>query len=146
MILVVAEHRGGKLNRATWEAVAGAQRLAGGSPLVIVVTGSRVMAVATELAGAAVEKVVSVDHPTLESYTPDAYTIALEQVVARLTPSLIVFPHTYQTRDLVPKLAARLDRALVTDVTAVKQVGGETAFTRPMFQGKLAADVVPQGP
>jgi electron transfer flavoprotein alpha subunit len=46
---------------------------------------------------------------------------------------------------LVPKLAARLDRALVTDVTAVKQVGGQTAFSRPMFQGKLAADVVPEG-
>jgi electron transfer flavoprotein alpha subunit len=55
-------------------------------------------------------------------------------------------PHTYQTRDFAPKLAARLDRALVTDVTGIKQGGGETAFVRPMFQGKLTADVVLQGP
>ena len=39
-----------------------------------------------------------------------------------------------------------LDRALITDVTAVKSAGAETAFVRPMFQGKLTADVAPQGP
>jgi electron transfer flavoprotein alpha subunit len=55
-------------------------------------------------------------------------------------------PHTYQTRDFAPKLAARLDRAIVTDVTAVKAAAGGPAFARPMFQGKLTADVAPQGP
>ena len=54
-------------------------------------------------------------------------------------------PHTYQTRDFAPKLAARLDRAILTDVTGVKP-GAENRFTRPMFQGKLTADVVPLGP
>jgi electron transfer flavoprotein alpha subunit len=58
----------------------------------------------------------------------------------------VLLPHTYQTRDFAPKLAARLDRALITDVTAVKAAGGDPAFVRPMFQGKLTADVVPQGP
>jgi electron transfer flavoprotein alpha subunit len=57
----------------------------------------------------------------------------------------VLLPHTYQTRDFAPKLAARLDRSIITDVTAVKS-GGETAFVRPMFQGKLTADVAPQGP
>ena len=56
----------------------------------------------------------------LEPYTPDGYTAALEQAIAQLSPSLVVLPHTYQTRDFAPKLAARLDRALITDVTAVK--------------------------
>src|SRR3954463_16778760 len=41
---------------------------------------------------------------------------------------------------------ARLDRALLTDVTGIKSIGSGVAFTRPMFQGKLTADVVPQGP
>jgi electron transfer flavoprotein alpha subunit len=146
MILVVAEQRGGNLNRATWETIAGAQQLTAVGPIVIAVIGSGVTAVAAELAGADVQQVVSVDHPALELYTPDAYTVALEQLVGNLSPSLIVFSHTYQTRDLVPKLAARLDRTLVTDVTAVRQVSGEIVCTRPMFQGKLVADIVPQGP
>ena len=57
-----------------------------------------------------------------------------------------MLPHTYQTRDFAPKLAARMDRAIVTDVTAAKRIGSDTAFVRPMFQGKLTADVVPEGP
>ena len=38
---------------------------------------------------------------------------------------IVLLPHTYQTRDFAPKLAARLDRALITDVTGIKSVGGE---------------------
>jgi len=67
----------------------------------------------------------------------------VQQAIDQLKPSLVVLPHTYQTRDFAPKLAARLDRALVTDVVAIKP---GPAFVRPMFQGKLTADVVPQGP
>ena len=39
-----------------------------------------------------------------------------------------------------------LDRALVTDVTAIKSVNGAAAFSRPMFQGKLQADIAVDGP
>jgi electron transfer flavoprotein alpha subunit len=144
MILVVAEQRNGKLNRATWEAVAAAQQL-GDPAITIAVVGSGAGPVASELAAARVTDVVVIDAAALEPYTPDAYTDALRQVVDQLNPSLVVLPHTYQTRDFAPKLAARLDRALVTDVTAIKTAGGTTAFVRPMFQGKLTADVVPQG-
>jgi len=91
-----------------------------------------------------VKEVVTIDHAALQPYTPDGYTAALEQAMVSLAPSLVLLPHTYQTRDFAPKLAARLNRALVTDVTGVKR-DGETAFVRPMFQGKLTADVVPQG-
>src|SRR6185295_19411224 len=89
--------------------------------------------------------VVTVEHAALEPYTPDGFTAALADAIKQLSPAHVALPHTYQTRDFAPKLAARLDRALVTDVTAVKSIGGEAAFVRPMFQGKLTADVVPQG-
>jgi electron transfer flavoprotein alpha subunit len=144
MILVVAEQRSGKLNRATWEAVAAAQQI-GDPALTIAVVGSDVSAVAAELAPAAATEVVLIDHAALEAYTPDGYTAALQQVVSQLQPTLVFLPHTYQTRDFAPQLAARLERALVTDVTAIKRGSATTAFVRPMFQGKLSADVVPQG-
>ena len=54
--------------------------------------------------------------------------------------------HTYQARDFAPALAARLDRALVTDVTALKQDGGRITYVRPMFQGKLSAEIAALGP
>jgi len=148
VILVIAEQRDGKLNRATWETIAAAQQLAGitGAPIAIAVPGRGVSAVANELAAAQVAEVVTVESPALEPYTPDGFTAALQDAIAQLSPAHVLLPHTYQTRDFAPKLAARMDRALVTDVTAVKGSGAAAAFVRPMFQGKLTADVVAQGP
>ncbi len=143
MILVIAEQREGKLNRASWEAIAAAQQLA--EPITVAVIGARVSTVASELAAAQVQEVVTIDNPALEPYTPDGYTAALEQAIHTLKPSFVLLPHTYQTRDFAPKLAARMNRSLITDVTGLKREGGETVFVRPMFQGKLTADVVPQG-
>ncbi len=61
----------------------------------------------------------------LGAYTPDAYVAAVAEVIAAVSPAHVCFPHTYQTRDFAPMLAARLDRALITDVTGV--VDGVTA-------------------
>jgi electron transfer flavoprotein alpha subunit len=147
MILVIAEQKDGKLNRASWETIAAAQQLSGGSiPVTVAVAGQGATAVAAELAQAAVARVLTVEDPALASYTPDAFVQALQQVVEQTSPVYVLLPHTYQTRDFSPALAARLDRALVTDVTAIRSVGGAVTFARPMFQGKLVADVVPQGP
>jgi electron transfer flavoprotein alpha subunit len=150
MILVVAEHRGGKLNRASWEAVAAAQQLAAGQPVAIAVLGANIASIATELAAAQVQEVVTLDSPALEPYTPDGFTAALQQAIDQLKPSAVLLPHTYQTRDFAPKLAARLDRALITDVVGFKleaqAPSSEPRFVRPMFQGKLTADIAPEGP
>src|SRR5262245_13975033 len=126
MILVIGEQRGGTLNRVTWESLAGAQALtAAGAqgPVSVLLIGTGLQAAATELAAAAVHEVITVEHPALEPYTPDGYTAALAHAIGELKPSLVVLPHTYQTRDFAPKLAARLDRAILTDVTAVKAHG-----------------------
>jgi len=149
MILVIGEQRGGKLNRATWEAIAAAQQLSAAEnnePLTILIAGANLDPLGDELAAAAVQEVVTLAAAALEPYTPDGFTAALQAAITELGPSTVVLPHTYQTRDFAPKLAAHLDRAIITDVTAVKRVGNDAAFVRPMFQGKLTADVVPEGP
>jgi len=148
MILVIAEQRDGTLNRASWEAVVGAQQIASasGEPIAVAIAGAGVQAVAAELAAAAVAEVLTLDAPVLAAYTADGFTAAFQAALAELAPSTVVLPHTYQTRDFAPKLAARLDAALVTDVTGVKADAGRMLFTRPMFQGKLTADVAPLGP
>jgi electron transfer flavoprotein alpha subunit len=144
MIVVIAEQRAGKLNRASWETIAAAQQLAAGAPLSIAVAGTGLQSIASELASAQAKEVVTIEHPALEAYTPDGYTAALQAAIEQLSPRFVLLPHTYQTRDFAPKLAARMNRAIITDVTAVKP-GAEPVFVRPMFQGKLTADVVPQG-
>jgi electron transfer flavoprotein alpha subunit len=132
------------LSRATWEAIAGAQQL--GGTVRIVVVGAGVDAVAAEVAAAQVEEVLAVDAAALADYTADGYVMALAALIGEEQPDLVCLPHTYQTRDFAPALAARLGRALVTDVTAVKRDDGAVTYVRPVFQGKLNADVVAEGP
>jgi electron transfer flavoprotein alpha subunit len=147
VILVIAEQKDGRLNRASWEALAAAEQLAGeGMPVKVAVIGSDVAAAASELAQAAVAEVLTVEADALAGYTPDGFVQAAAALIAAQAPQYVLLAHTYQTRDFVPTLAARLDRALVTDVIAITIGAGQPAFARPMFQGKLVADVVPQGP
>jgi electron transfer flavoprotein alpha subunit len=147
MILVIAEQREGTLNRTSWEAVAAAQRLAAGSglPVTVVVAGGQVAGPAAELAAADVAGVLAVQGPALDAYTADGFVAALAPLVTERAPRYVLFPHTYQARDFVPKLAARLQRPLITDVVGIVAAGGQPAFTRLVMQGKLAADVVPEG-
>ena len=146
MILVVAEQRDGRLNRATWETIAAAQALsASNMPLKVVALGASIGAVAQELAAAGVGDVLAAEHEALATYTPDGFTLALRQVIENLAPTFVLLPHTYQTRDFAPTLAARMRTALITDVTGINGSAATATFTRPMFQGKLAAEVRPQG-
>jgi electron transfer flavoprotein alpha subunit len=140
VILVVAEHRDGVLNRATLETIAAAQQA--GGPVKIAVLGSGVDEVARQVAVAAAAEVIVVDDPALAQYTADGFVLALAQLIETEKPDRVFLPHTYQARDFAPALAARVGRPLVTDCVAVKESG----YVRPMFQGKLQADVAVDRP
>ncbi|HTM05019.1 MAG TPA: electron transfer flavoprotein subunit alpha/FixB family protein [Vicinamibacterales bacterium] len=153
-ILVIAEQRDGTLNRATWETIAAAQRLAGlgadgaekaTDSITVVVPGAGAGRVAPELATAVgTTEVMVVEHAALAQYTPDGWTLALQGLIEQSDAAFVLLPHTYQTRDFAPMLAARVGKPLITDVTAITGTGGEAIFTRPMFQGKLVAQVKPR--
>lgn len=144
MILVVAEQQRGKLHRASWEAVAAAQQLGGDQPIEVVVLGANPADASAEIGQAAVAAVHVMDSAVLEPYTPDAYTAALEKAIGDLKPTHVVLPHTYRTRDFAPTLAARLDRALITDCVGIKS-GDKPTFLRPVYQGKLVVEVAAEG-
>jgi electron transfer flavoprotein alpha subunit len=149
-ILVVVEQREGKLNRVSMETLTGAQALAAetGWTLEAAVAGSGVGEIAKEVARTKVAKVYDVESSKLEPYTPDGFVAALKQFIEQRQPKLVLMPHTYQVRDFAPKLAAALNRALISDSVGYKYEGGKLLFTRQMFQGKFAADVafVGEGP
>jgi electron transfer flavoprotein alpha subunit len=144
VILVVAEQRQGVLNRASSEAIAAAQALAGGMPIKVAVLGDATDAAARDLARADVAEVLAVEHALLGTYTPDAFAIAMQAVIAATSPAFVLLAHTYQARDFAPMLAARLKTTLITDVIGIGGTGTSATFTRPMFQGKLVATVRPK--
>jgi len=142
-ILVFAEHQGGKLTRPTWEALVAGQHLAVdlAAPVATVVLGAHVSAPAQELAATDVQEVVSVDSPLLATYTADGYAAVLREVIVQRQPRLVIFSHTYQVRDFVPKLAAALDTGFISDCLGYRREGERLVFIRQVFQGKFVADV-----
>jgi electron transfer flavoprotein alpha subunit len=144
VILVVAEQRDETLNRASWEAIAAAQQMAGSIPINVLALGASVAGVAKELAQADVAQVLTGEHDSLSQYTPDAFTMALHGVIERTRPAYVLMAHTHQARDFAPMLAARLRASLLTDVVGISGEGTSVSFIRPMFQGKLTATVRPK--
>jgi electron transfer flavoprotein alpha subunit len=146
-ILVFVEHRGGVFSKHSFEAIAAAQDLAGQlqQQVTAVVLGSDNVALANEVAAYDVAKVVYANNAKLADYTPDGYTDAMEKVVRQLDPALVVMPHTYLVRDYAPKLAARFEKALISDCIRAKVADGGVTFTRRIFLGKIDADVKSDG-
>ena len=142
-ILVVLEQQAGQWHRMSWETLAAGQQL--GEPLEAAVVGKGISALANEAATRKLTKVWAVEHDLLDSYTADGYTAALEQLIRKTQPKLVLFPHTYQVRDFAPKLATRFSQVLVSDVIAVRADSGALTLVRQFFQGKLSGDVRANG-
>jgi electron transfer flavoprotein alpha subunit len=146
-VLVILEQRAGKWNRVSLEALSAGQKIAEalGTQVQAALAGSGLDALSGEAAAHNVEKVLTLDHDLLASYTPEGYTAALEQLIKAAKPQVVVFPHTYQVRDFAPKLSTRFAQPLISDVVDVKAEAGSLTFVRQLFQGKLNADVKPAG-
>jgi len=141
-VLVILEQRRGAWNRMSWEALAGGQQLAAetGQPLLAAVAGASLEELCADLSRKPAATAYALEHPLLEPYSADGFCAAYEQLIRKLDPSYILFPHTYQVRDFAPKLAARFGQTLVADVIGLHVDGGRPVFVRQLLQGKLNAD------
>jgi electron transfer flavoprotein alpha subunit len=146
-ILLITEQREGQWNKTSFETLAAAQQIVAEtkSRLAAAVVGKGVAPLAAELAASKLNEVLLVEHGLLGAYTPDGYTIALQQAIAQAKPDLVLLPHTYQVRDFAPKLAASLGKGMIGDCVGYRNESGKLVFVRQMFQGKTVADVVFEG-
>ena len=142
-ILAITEQRDAKWNKTSFETLVAAQQIAAeaNGRLTAVVIGKGVAALASELAASKLDEVMLVEHDLLAAYTPDGYTVALQQAIAQAKPDLVLLPPTYQVRDFAPKLAASLGKGMIGDCIGYRSENGKLVFVRQMFQGKTVADV-----
>jgi electron transfer flavoprotein alpha subunit len=146
-ILVFIEHRNGVLNKTSLEAIAAAQNLASQlqQPISAILLGADVSSLAQEIVGYDLAKVLCATNAKLADYTPDGYSDAMDRMVRKLDPQLVVMPHTYLVRDFAPKLAARFGKSLISDCIRAQASGTSMTLTRRIFLGKLDSDVVSDG-
>src|SRR5215813_12470339 len=147
MILVFIEHKNCVLNKTSLEAITAAQTIGKdlGLKVTAVIPCDKDCALAREIGGYDLEKVIVAKNEKLGAYTPDGYADAWQQVIEATNPRYVVMAHTYQVRDFAPKVAARLGREVVGDCIRYRAEGEKLILTRRMFLGKLDADVTISG-
>ncbi len=142
-VFVITEQRDGVFRKVSFEAVSEGRRVADGlgADVTAVVVGSGIEGIAGELEKYGPDKILVADDSALADYTTDAYTNVIADLVQSVEPAVILLGASAQGKDLSARLAARLDAGLAMDCTAVKLDGGKLICTRPMFGGKIYADV-----
>ncbi len=118
-IWVFCEQREGKLMNTDFELISEGRKLADqrGSKLVGLLLGDNVEGIAKELGGYGADKVIVCDDPALKTYTTDAYTKVIADVVMEKKPEVFLIGATNIGRDLGPRCAARLHTGLTADCT-----------------------------
>jgi electron transfer flavoprotein alpha subunit len=146
-VWVVLQQREGQLPRISWEAAAAAQKLAAGLGVKAeaVLLGSGVGLAAADVAKLDLAAVHVADHEALRTYTPGGYIGALAPAIRAAEPAFVVFPHTYQTVDYMPRLAQTVGAGLLPEVTGFEDGEGGILWTRPVMGGKLQSKVRVKG-
>ncbi len=138
-----AEHKDGNLRKVTLELLGEAKRLAAaaGGEAVAVLAGSGLGGLAGQLGQYGPDRIILLDDPALAEYRTGPYTNVLAVLVAERKPLAFLFGNTALTRDLAPRVAGRCGAPLFSDCTGAAYRDGALHFTRPMYGGKLYADV-----
>jgi electron transfer flavoprotein alpha subunit len=142
-ILVLAEHRDGRIGQPSREAASEARRLrdAGFGPVTVAVLGSGVSDVAAAAAKLGADRVVAVDQGQLAKFDCAALGSALADLVADEKPALVLLAATTAGRDLAPYAAARLGAGYAADCVGLVNAGGSLQARRPVLGGRAIATV-----
>ncbi|MFJ1301462.1 electron transfer flavoprotein subunit alpha/FixB family protein [Pseudomonadota bacterium AL_CKDN230030165-1A_HGKHYDSX7] len=133
--LVIAEHDNAQLKGATLNTVAAAAKI--GGDVHVLVSGSNARAVADQAAKiAGVSKVLLADAPQLADAL--AENAAAQVLAVASSYSHILFPATASGKNIAPRVAAKLDVAQISDITAVESAD---TFQRPIYAGNAIATV-----
>ena len=141
-VLVLAEASGDSFIDPTFELLGKARELAGA-------WGGRVLALAIgpgpDPALLDADLVLTVSHPKLDAYTPEAHAKAVAHVVTERDPRLVLLANTTVGMDLGSALSVWCRRPLVAYAVDVRAEGDTVVATSQLFGGKLLAEVVVDG-
>ena len=146
-VLIVLEDNNGKIHRMGLESIAAGQRLSNemGLTACALVMGGNADGLADQASAYQLGEVLKVNDALLESYSADGYSEAIKQIIDQENPTYVLFGHTYQVRDYVPRLSAKLNKPFLVDNIAIRVENGQPIFTKQMFNAKLFADVEANG-
>ena len=142
-VLVFCEVQNGKLKKASREALSIGRKLAGktGGELAGVAAGSNAKSVADDAGRYGARKLYVASNDALDAYNTETYAALLKQVIDEVKPQVVLFGGTSNGRDLAPRIAARLNAGVASDVDLLEWTDGKLRARRPVYSGKAFATV-----
>jgi electron transfer flavoprotein alpha subunit len=146
-VWVWVEHKDGEIKSVSAEMLGVGRTLASemGQSLTALVLGQDVATVAQSAFDLGADSVIGCDDPSLADVRVEAYGPLVAGLAKDRQTGIIIAAATIPGRDLAAWVAAELDTGLVGDGIGVKIENGKVKVTRPVYAGKLLADVFVTG-
>ncbi len=138
-IIIYGEVRNGQVRKITFENITLARKLGGESEIVLI--GQNSPEAKEQLARYGANKITVLTGENLQNYSPDGYAKILADYLKSQNPDVFLMGATATGKDLAPRVAALLDVPMVTDCTRVELEGDQLKLIRPMYAGKVLANV-----
>ena len=139
-VLIFIEHQAGVLKKTSLPGISFGQEVAAktGGQLHLLVVGSGAAAAAQAAQAFGAAKVHCCEQADFNTYLAETYTTVLVAAAKAAEASLVAAASSSTTKDLLPRVAARLDAGMASDVLSVVSAD---SFTRPMWAGNVVATV-----
>jgi electron transfer flavoprotein alpha subunit len=139
--LAFAECRSGEVRKVAFEAVTAARQAADASAGVevhaIAIGAPGLAAQADALGRHGADAVVVVEHGSLERYSPEVFAATVAERLRAGNYRAAIFSASAQGRDLAPRVAAKLDASIASDVTEFKVESDAITAQHPAYTGKV---------
>jgi len=142
-VLAIAEQLDGVFRKVTYEALSEGRRIADrlDCNLTAIVLGADVENISKELEQYGADRIIVADNPALYEYLTDAYTNVIADFISKENPAVVILGASTQGKDLSARLSARLNAPLAMDCVSIRFEDKNLIATRPMYGGKVLADV-----
>ena len=146
-ILIIIEDNNGTIHRMGLESITAAQHMSDklGLSASVLVMGKNADSLASEASAYDMDEVLVLKHDLLNEYSSDGYAEAVTQIIDSENPTYVLFGHSYQVRDYVPKISAKLMQPFLADSIAIHFDEKNVSLTKQMFNAKLLSDINPNG-
>ncbi len=144
-VLAIAEQIDGVFRKVTREALSEAKRIADakGFEACAVVLGENILSAAEELKKYGADTIYAADGPELKDFVCESHVRVLAKLMERESFDLVLIGATSMGRETAARLAASFgpSASLAMDAVSIRMEDENPVITRPMYGGKVLADV-----
>lgn len=142
-ILICASIVNNTISMPTREVIGMGRKIAEqtGDQVSVALLGADVSPFPQELIRSGADRVYVCENENLAEFHANIYLKALQDIVAKAEPSIVIFPAESAGMELAPRLAHRLKAGIVSDCIGCEVKDGAAVFTKPVYGSKAMAQL-----